>query len=282
MFLPDSYVLTSNSVSGAAYVDRINDHIQNTSTKFNHNNTVDDTNNSGDIGVAFSMINDTWDAAVFWDSSASRIKAWIDPTNAITNPIDPSSGSTDASPAVEIGADDGTNVGDGDTYQTEFLWAEYDDGFVLIQKGDVAGEDIQVVGTVGRTYQPFFTDDASQNLDGLSIVAFNGTNFNIHVSTARLGSSNWASPASVVGRPNEVTDPLSNGRVRPVPYVLKDSSGSNQWLGPMKWAYAERAGRANLDRIEDSNGTGGLLICTSSGAGGFPFATPWDPSTTPT
>lgn len=276
MFVPDSYKVTATSTSTIDYVQALESHFVNTSTKFSVPNTNDDTANSGDYGIEISPddTGESWGAAVFYDSSNGDIRAFLDPNDSISNPIDPTSGSSATSPVNGSFLPDMSGV--SYTPNAEFLVAELADVFVMMIKysDDSA---IEHHGHLGKVFQPVFTGDVSFGLDGLGVngarLGFNNSNQTAY----RVSSEGWENASHASNNSLDSNNPsLPDGRIRPRLQSV-ESNNSRQKLGTFRTYYHWTSNPSGLTRLEDSNGTGGLLFLTGSAN----VTVPWDPSVNP-
>lgn len=285
MLTPDSYVLTAASANALDVLDKLGDHISSTSAHFSVDMTNDDTGGSGDYGVVVAPVgaNEDWQMALWYDADASsggRIKAWIDPQGDISDPIDTASGSAQSSPAQRI-ADSDAEL--SETLQSEFLVAEFANGLIVVQKADNANEGTTRVSFVGRGLAPTFDSDPDQDLDGLIVLTCKRATQAVN-ATARLGAQEWLSSIDPMQNWSNAPSQLSSGRMRPNPLLVKEKGYSPyHFLGMMKWFYAWKRSETILTRLEDTSGTGGLLVLGNQNkAGDDRAAIPWDPSVRPT
>lgn len=274
MALPDSYKVTASSTSLIDYVKALESHFANTSTKFSVASTNDDTANSGDYGIEITPddAGESWGAAIFYDDTNIQIRAFLDPNNSISDPIDPTSGSSDTSPVSSYWIRDLSSA--GYTPDTEFLLAEFADAFVLMIKyADQSNSHDK--GFLGRIYQPAYGDDASFDLDGLGV---HGTDARLQDNNGqyRIGTSNWSN-----ANENSTTDPTSrfpNGRLRPSRMALEEN---NTWQILGFWKYWFRWVDSNfqaLERIDDGTNEGYIVVTDGFGGG---YAIPWDTAVQP-
>jgi hypothetical protein len=281
MLTPDSYVRTAPSNNALNFLQELDNHFDGPSAKFEIEARNDDTGGSGDYGIVVSPVDsgETWQLALWYDAGAGadgRVKGWIDPQASISDPIDTASGSTEASGAHRLLDSDADY---SETLQAEFLLAEFVDGIVVAQKLDTSSEDVPRVGAGGRGLAPIYSSDPGADLDGLWVCSMEPGAFGL-AGAVRAGESDWVA-LEAAGPWLDSVGALPNGRVRPNPLVAEGDSTS-QILGLSKWMYTWQNGKTVLARIEDTSGTGGLLVVANTSFGSSRVAIPWDPNTPPT
>lgn len=266
MFRPDSYRLNAGSVSILAYLQTLESHLKNTSSKYSVPTTNDDTGGTGDYGIVIDPddTNEKWQTALYYDDSSGQMQGFMDPQGSISNPLDQTSGSSDTSSTVQFLTDTGS-LGNP---TSRFLVAERHDTLNMLIAGQAGSTSnvFQDHGMFGRIFVPTHGDGRNHYIDGLGI---QGTEFGNLNTTGqyRIGKSTWVD-ASQDNDTNINAFPDSSIRIRTVGV---ETSNENQILGDYKTFFLWTGRYDHPARIEDRAQKGGML--TFAGR----YAIPWDP-----
>ena len=273
MLVPDSTVVTGAASAGSLeWVQALESHINGTSSKFNIGNSV---SSGGDYGIEINPTAASWNAAVYHYDTNNEIRAYLDPNGQITNPVDPSNGGDGSSATSPVGGWWIQSASDMFyTPDTEFLVAELDEVLLMIIK-EGSNSFIRDYGQLGKIFQPALVGDGSQGLDGLGVTGETGEldNTNNSQSQYKYDAENWA----VCKQDNRqtISGQLPNGRQRPSLIKVRGTNNDHIY-GTYRTYYGWDGNTNSLTRVEDSNGTGGILIGENGNWGLM-----WDPNVNP-
>lgn len=271
MLVPDSYTLTATSSSFLDLLKELENHIKNTSTKFDHKNTNDDTGGSGEYGITItpSASGETWNLAIHYNTSHNGWDAFIDPEGQITNPLDQTSGSSKTSPEDRFLQDFNNEVTD------KFGVAETANTLSIFTLSSSGGEsDGQC--HAGRIINPTYSDDSGFGI-GLGYCAAGRNNpLGNNGNRFQIGDGNWD---TVVQAENNGRSPsqFPDGRIRPIPTSLI-ASNYDQHIGLFRPEYRWDAS-PGLTRVDDADGEGGLIVLIDNNVTSYSMI--WDPSVAP-
>ena len=280
MLICDSNKITASGTSTLDYVQALESHFNGPSNHFTLQNTLDDTGGSGDYGIEITPddAGEGWAAAIYLYGSSNDIRAYIDPNDAIGDPIDPGNGGGGSSATSFVNdawLPDMSSINPGPS--EEFLLSETNNTIVFtLKRNTYTGSYFPYHAHLGKLIEPVFDSDPSYGLDGLAVVGALG-GFNSFLQRAyRITHNDWERGNHYNNNSLNNNNPaLPNGRIRPR-LQAAHTEDTDQMLGFYRTYYHwSPSWSGRYDRIVDPSGDGGLVHLDDG------IAVIWDPDVNP-